>query len=221
MEETIARLAQIPKRRVSGSDRKRLAHLKGAMSAMVYGQDHAIEEIVNAIYMARSGLRDGDKPMGSFLFTGPTGVGKTEIAVQYANALGLKLLRFDMSEYMEKHSVSRLIGAPAGYVGYEQGGLLTDQVRKHPHCILLLDEIEKAHPDIYHLLLQVMDYGTLTDNSGNVVDFRHATIIMTSNLGAQQASKNELGFCEQQSTVKFNEAVNQFFAPEFRNRLML
>ena len=219
VEETIARLAQIPKRRVSGSDRKRLAHLKGAMSAMVYGQDHAIEEIVNAIYMARSGLRDGDKPMGSFLFTGPTGVGKTEIAVQYANALGLKLLRFDMSEYMEKHSVSRLIGAPAGYVGYEQGGLLTDQVRKHPHCILLLDEIEKAHPDIYHLLLQVMDYGTLTDNSGNVADFRHATIIMTSNLGAQQASKNELGFCEQQSTVKFNEAVNQFFAPEFRNRL--
>ncbi|MGC6404558.1 MAG: AAA family ATPase [Candidatus Comchoanobacterales bacterium] len=219
VEETIARLAQIPKRRVSSSDRKRLSHLKSSMSSKVFGQDHAIEEITNAIFMARSGLRDANKPLGSFLFTGPTGVGKTEIAVQYANALGLKLLRFDMSEYMEKHSASRLIGAPAGYVGFEQGGLLTDQVRKHPHCILLLDEIEKAHPDIYHLLLQVMDYGTLTDNAGNTADFRHATIIMTSNLGAQQASKNSIGFGEQKHDAKFNEAVNQFFAPEFRNRL--
>ncbi|HJN38060.1 MAG TPA: AAA family ATPase [Gammaproteobacteria bacterium] len=219
IEETIASLAQIPTRQVSSSDRSRLKNLERDLKTMVYGQDEAINKIVSAIKMSRCGLSENNKPVGSFLFTGPTGVGKTEVCVQLANMMGLTLNRFDMSEYMEKHTASQLIGAPAGYVGFDQGGLLTECVIKSPHCVLLLDEIEKAHDDIYNLLLQIMDHGTLTDNAGRVADFRHVIVIMTSNVGAELFSQNSLGFCSKGVDKDANKAVSKKFSPEFRNRL--
>ena len=186
---------------------------------MVFGQDKAIDQLSTAIKMARSGLRDDDKPIGSFLFAGPTGVGKTEVCKQLSSHLGIELLRFDMSEYMERHTVSRLIGAPPGYIGFDEGGLLTDAVNKHPHAVLLLDEIEKAHPDVFNLLLQVMDHGTLTDSNGRKVDFRNVILVMTSNAGAEELSRNSIGFNKQDHSTDGMEAVKKLFTPEFRNRL--
>lgn len=219
VEDTVASLAQIPARQVSSSDRSRLKNLERDLKTMVYGQNEAVSKVVSAIKMSRCGLAENNKPVGSFLFTGPTGVGKTEVCVQLASMLGLKLNRFDMSEYMEKHTASQLIGAPAGYVGFDQGGLLTEAIIKHPHCVLLLDEIEKAHDDIYNLLLQIMDHGTLTDNSGRVADFRHVIVIMTSNVGAELFSQNSLGFCSKGVNKDATQAVSKKFSPEFRNRL--
>jgi ATP-dependent Clp protease ATP-binding subunit ClpA len=185
----------------------------------VFGQDKAIESLASAIKMARSGLGNTNKPIGSFLFSGPTGVGKTEVARQLAYTLGIELVRFDMSEYMERHAVSRLIGAPPGYVGFEQGGLLTEAINKHPYCVLLLDEIEKAHPDIYNILLQVMDHGTLTDNNGRKSDFRNVTIIMTTNAGAESLSKTSMGFTQSKQSGDEMAEIKRLFTPEFRNRL--
>ncbi len=221
IEATVARLAQIPVRQVNRSDRKLLMTLERNLKTMVFGQDHAIKELCQAIKLSRSGLITQQKPIGSFLFTGPTGVGKTEVATQLANALGVKLLRFDMSEYMEKNGASQLVGAPPGYVGFEQGGLLTEAVIKNPYSVLLLDEIEKSHEDIYNLLLQVMDSGTLTDNNGRVADFRHVILIMTSNTGADVFDSNDMGFVKntKDSVNAVKQAVNQQFRPEFRNRL--
>ena len=189
IEETIARMASIPPKSVGGDDRERLAALEDELAASVFGQDEAVRELASAVKMGRSGLTHPDKPIGSFLFTGPTGVGKTEVSRQLARILNLELVRFDMSEYMERHTVSRLIGAPPGYVGYDQGGLLTDAIAKTPHTVLLLDEIEKAHPDVFNLLLQVMDHGSLTDNNGKKTDFRNVILIMTSNIGARDLRK--------------------------------
>jgi ATP-dependent Clp protease ATP-binding subunit ClpA len=186
---------------------------------VVYGQDDAINTLSAAIKMARSGLREGRKPIGSFLFSGPTGVGKTEVTVQLARIMGIELVRFDMSEYMERHTVSRLIGAPPGYVGFDQGGLLTEAITKHPHAVLLLDEVEKAHPDVFNLLLQVMDHGTLTDNNGRKADFRNVVLVMTTNAGADQMSRPSIGFTEQDHSSDSGEAVKKIFTPEFRNRL--
>jgi len=221
IESTVARLAQIPIRQVNKSDRKILMNLERNLKTMVFGQDHAVAQIVQSIKLARSGLITQQKPIGSFLFTGPTGVGKTEVAVQLADHLGVKLLRFDMSEYMERNGASQLVGAPPGYVGYEQGGLLTEAVIKNPYCVLLLDEIEKAHEDIYNLLLQVMDSGTLTDNNGRVADFRHVIVIMTSNTGADIYDAKDLGFVNNPDDTGegIKGAVNKQFRPEFRNRL--
>ncbi|MGB1310105.1 MAG: AAA family ATPase, partial [Leucothrix sp.] len=193
--------------------------LETSLKRVVFGQDEAITQIVTAIKMARSGLRDDGKPIGSFLFAGPTGVGKTEVTKQLSEHLGINLLRFDMSEYMERHTVSRLIGAPPGYVGYDEGGLLTDAVNKNPHAVLLLDEVEKAHPDVFNLLLQVMDNGALTDSNGRKVDFRNVILIMTSNAGAQAISRSSMGFTQQNHSLDTSKAIENTFTPEFRNRL--
>lgn len=219
IEKVVAKIAHIPPQKISSSDKEQLKHLVKNLKTHVYGQDNAIEVLGSAIKLARSGLRDEHKPIGSFLFAGPTGVGKTEVAKQLSESLGIKLVRFDMSEYMERHSVSRLIGAPPGYVGYEQSGLLTELVHQNPHCVLLLDEIEKAHPDIFNLLLQVMDRGTLTDNNGREADFRHVILIMTSNCGAETLQRSSMGFAKQDHRSDQMAAINAAFTPEFRNRL--
>ena len=219
IEEVVARMARIPPKSVSTSDREILKSLERNLKLVIFGQDRAIEALSSAIKMARSGLGDQRKPVGSFLFAGPTGVGKTEVTRQLAIVLGVEFLRFDMSEYMERHTVSRLIGAPPGYVGFDQGGLLTEAVTKHPHCVLLLDEIEKAHPDVFNLLLQVMDHGTLTDNNGRKADFRHVIIVMTTNAGAQEMARPSIGFTHQDNASDGMEAIRRLFTPEFRNRL--
>jgi ATP-dependent Clp protease ATP-binding subunit ClpA len=219
IEDVVARIARIPPKNVSTSDRDLLKNLERNLKLVIYGQDQAIESLASAIKMARSGLNDQRKPVGSFLFAGPTGVGKTEVTRQLALALGVELIRFDMSEYMERHTVSRLIGAPPGYVGFDQGGLLTEQINKHPHAVLLLDEIEKAHPDVFNLLLQVMDHGTLTDNNGRKADFRHVIIVMTTNAGAFEMSRPAVGFIASDNAPDGMEAIKRLFSPEFRNRL--
>ena len=219
IEATIASMARIPPKAVSKDDTEVLQHLEDTLRRVVYGQDEAIGVLASAIKLARAGLRDQEKPIGSYLFSGPTGVGKTEAARQLASSLGLELVRFDMSEYMERHTVSRLIGAPPGYVGFDQGGLLTDAVDQHPHCVLLLDEIEKAHPDVYNILLQVMDHGKLTDHSGKQIDFRNVILIMTTNAGAQDMAREAFGFHRTKREGEDTEAINKLFTPEFRNRL--
>ncbi|MFC5418571.1 ATP-dependent Clp protease ATP-binding subunit ClpA [Bosea eneae] len=219
IEAAIATMARIPTKTVSKDDAEVLRNLETTLKRSVYGQEKAIEALSSSIKLARAGLRDGEKPIGCYLFAGPTGVGKTEVARQLASSLGVELVRFDMSEYMERHTVSRLIGAPPGYVGFDQGGLLTDQIDQHPHCVLLLDEIEKAHPDLFNILLQVMDHGKLTDNNGKQVDFRNVILIMTTNAGAADMAKNAYGFTRQKREGDDTEAINKLFAPEFRNRL--
>ena len=219
VEATVARMARIPPKSVSSDDRSRLATLQQNLEAVVFDQGQAVREVASAIKLARSGLREAQKPIGSFLFAGPTGVGKTELAKQLATQLELPFLRFDMSEYMEKHTVSRLIGAPPGYVGFDQGGLLTDAVIQQPHAVLLLDEIEKAHPDLFNILLQVMDYGKLTDHNGKQVDFRSVILIMTTNAGAAEASQTAIGFTDAMRVFESEEAIKRLFTPEFRNRL--
>ena len=219
VEAIVASIARIPERQVSQDDKSTLQYLGRNLKTMVFGQDKAIDVLANAIKLSRAGLRAVEKPIGCYLFSGPTGVGKTEVAKQLAHWMGIKLLRFDMSEYMERFSVSRLIGAPPGYVGYDQGGLLTDSVDQTPHSVLLLDEIEKAHPDIFNILLQVMDYGKLTDHSGKVIDFRNVILIMTSNAGAVDLSKEAIGFGAASEDKNDEEAINRTFSPEFRNRL--
>jgi ATP-dependent Clp protease ATP-binding subunit ClpA len=219
IENVVARIARIPPKNVSLSDRDVLKNLERNLKLTIFGQDRAIEALAAAIKMSRSGLGDQRRPVGSFLFSGPTGVGKTEVTRQLAIAMGVEFVRFDMSEYMERHTVSRLIGAPPGYVGFDQGGLLTEAIAKHPHCVLLLDEIEKAHPDVFNLLLQVMDHGTLTDNNGRKADFRHVIIIMTTNAGAFEMSRPSIGFTQSDSGADGMEAIRRLFSPEFRNRL--
>jgi ATP-dependent Clp protease ATP-binding subunit ClpA len=219
IEATIATMARIPPKSVSKDDATVLANLDADLKRVVYGQDLAIEALSASIKLARAGLREPQKPIGSYLFTGPTGVGKTEVANQLAKTLGVELLRFDMSEYMERHTVSRLIGAPPGYVGFDQGGLLTDGVDQHPHCVVLLDEVEKAHPDLFNILLQVMDHGKLTDHNGKQIDFRNVILIMTSNAGASDAQRNAIGFGSTKREGDDVEAINRLFTPEFRNRL--
>jgi ATP-dependent Clp protease ATP-binding subunit ClpA len=219
IEATIATMARIPPKTVSKDDAEVLEHLTDTLKRVVYGQDQAIGALTSAIKLARAGLRDGEKPIGSYLFCGPTGVGKTEVARQLAQSLGVELVRFDMSEYMERHTVSRLIGAPPGYVGFDQGGLLTDAIDQHPHCILLLDEIEKAHPDLYNILLQVMDHGKLTDHNGKQIDFRNVILIMTTNAGAADMARSAFGFTRTRRAGEDLDAINHLFAPEFRNRL--
>lgn len=219
IENIIAKIARIPQKSVSSSDKDALAKLHQRLKMTVFGQDSAIDALTDVIHLNRSGLSDELKPIGSFLFAGPTGVGKTEVTQQLAKALGIELLRFDMSEYMEKHTVSRLIGAPPGYVGYEQAGLLTDAVVKHPYSVVLLDEIEKAHSDVYNILLQVMDHGTLTDSNGRKVDFRNVILVMTTNAGVQETVKQSIGFKEQKEGAKAMDEINKIFSPEFRNRL--
>src|SRR3569623_1872997 len=219
VENIIAKMARIPPKSVSASDKEALRNLDRDRKLVVYGQDDAIEALATAIKMGRAGLGHVQKPIGSFLFAGPTGVGKTEVSRQLAKILGIELIRFDMSEYMERHTVARLIGAPPGYVGFDQGGLLTEAVTKNPHAVLLLDEIEKAHPDVYNLLLQVMDHGTLTDNNGRKADFRNVTLIMTTNAGSEQASRRSMGFTRQDHSTDSMEVIKKVFTPEFRNRL--
>ena len=219
IELVISKIARIPAKSVSSSDKAQLRGLADKLKMVVFGQDPAIDALSTAIKLARAGLRDGSKPIGSFLFAGPTGVGKTEVSRQLANVLGVELVRFDMSEYMERHTVSRLIGAPPGYVGYDQGGLLTEAVNKQPHCVILLDEVEKAHPDVFNLLLQVMDHGTLTDNNGRKADFRNVIVIMTTNAGAELMSRASIGFSNQDHRTDGMEAIKKMFTPEFRNRL--
>ena len=219
VEAIVAKIARIPPKKVSMSDTESLRNLTRDLKMVVFGQDLAIEALTAAIRMNRSGLVNEGRPVGSFLFTGPTGVGKTEITRQLARILSMELIRFDMSEYMERHTVSRLIGAPPGYVGFDQGGLLTEEIAKHPHCVLLLDEIEKAHPDVFNLLLQVMDHGTLTDNNGRKADFRNVVIVMTTNAGAQEMSRSSIGFSKQDHTTDGMEVIKKMFTPEFRNRL--
>ena len=219
IEEIVAHIARIPSRSVSASDKKSLKHLERNLKLTVYGQNDAIGALASAIKLSRAGLSHPEKPVGSFLFTGPTGVGKTEVARQLALILGLELIRFDMSEYMEAHSVSRLIGAPPGYVGFDQGGLLTEAVNQHPHAVMLLDEFEKAHPDLFNILLQVMDHGKLTDNTGRLADFRHVILIMTSNAGSFELNRATIGFSSQSSHGDNTEAIKRIFSPEFRNRL--
>ena len=219
IETIVAKIARIPEKSVSSTDMEKLKNLNRDLRMLVFGQDPAIEQLASAIKMSRSGLGPEDRPIGSFLFAGPTGVGKTEVTKQLSTVLGIEFLRFDMSEYMERHTVSRLIGAPPGYVGYDQGGLLTDAVIQNPHCVLLLDEIEKAHPDVFNLLLQVMDHGTLTDNNGRKADFRNVILVMTTNAGAESISRPSLGFTAQDHSSDGMEAINKFFTPEFRNRI--
>jgi ATP-dependent Clp protease ATP-binding subunit ClpA len=219
IEDIVAKIARMPAKTISMDDAEVLRNLDKNLKLVVFGQDNAIDALSSAIKMARAGLREEEKPIGNYLFTGPTGVGKTEVAQQLAVAMGMELLRFDMSEYMEKHAVSRLIGSPPGYVGFDQGGLLTDAVDKNPYCVILLDEIEKAHPDVYNILLQVMDYGSLTDNNGKTVNFRNAIIIMTSNAGASDAARAPVGFMKVDRAGEDKEAITRAFTPEFRNRL--
>lgn len=219
IEDVVAKIARIPPRNVTTSDKAMLRNIERDLKMVVFGQDKAIESLSTAIKLSRAGLKSPEKPDGAFLFSGPTGVGKTEVTKQLAKVLGIELVRFDMSEYMERHTVSRLIGAPPGYVGYDQGGLLTEAVNKNPHCVLLLDEIEKAHPEVFNLLLQVMDHGTLTDNNGRKADFRHVVLVMTTNAGAEQISRRSIGFSEQDHSTDGMEALNKLFTPEFRNRL--
>ena len=219
IEEVVARIARIPPKTVSSNDKETLRHLERNLKLTIFGQDAAVETLAAAIKMSRSGLGDERKPVGSFLFAGPTGVGKTEVTRQLALALGIEFIRFDMSEYMERHTVSRLIGAPPGYVGFDQGGLLTEAIAKHPHAVLLLDEIEKAHPDVFNLLLQVMDHGTLTDNNGRKADFRKVIIVMTTNAGAADMARASIGFTQQDNASDGMEAIRKLFSPEFRNRL--
>ncbi len=219
IETVVAAIARIPAKAVSKDDKVVLSNLERDLKTMVFDQDEAIRILSDSIKLARAGLRDAEKPIGCYLFSGPTGVGKTEVAKQLSKTLGIELVRFDMSEYMERHAVSRLIGAPPGYVGYEQGGLLTDKVDQHPHCVLLMDEIEKAHPDLYNILLQVMDYGKLTDNNGKTIDFRNVILIMTTNAGAAQLAKAPLGFQSDRRADDDTEEIKRIFTPEFRNRL--
>lgn len=221
IEQTVSKIARIPSQEVSSSDIDRLKNLEEDLKTQIFGQDHAVELVVRVIKLAKAGLKEVQKPIGSFLFTGPTGVGKTELAKQLANNLGIAFIRYDMSEYMEKHSVAKLIGAPPGYIGFEQGGLLTEAIRKSPHCVLLLDEIEKAHDDIFNILLQVMDYGTLTDNTGRKADFRNVILIMTSNVGAREIERPVIGFGDRTKDQigKSKDAIERLFSPEFRNRL--
>ena len=219
VEAVVAMIARIPPKSVSTDDRKALMTLERDLKTMVFGQDMAIEALASAIKLSRAGLRDLEKPIGSYLFSGPTGVGKTEVARQLAMTLGVELVRFDMSEYMERHSISRLIGAPPGYVGFDQGGLLTDSIDKQPHTVLLLDEIEKAHPDLFNVLLQVMDHGKLTDHNGKSIDFRNVILIMTTNAGAAEMAKPAIGFERGERIGDDKEAIEKMFTPEFRNRL--
>jgi len=219
VEAVVAKIARIPPKSVSRSDKESLKTLDADLKRVVFGQDSAIDALASAIKLARAGLREADKPIGSYLFSGPTGVGKTEVARQLANTLGVELTRFDMSEYMERHSVSRLIGAPPGYVGFDQGGLLTDAVDQHPHSVLLLDEIEKAHPDVFNILLQIMDHGKLTDHNGKGVDFRNVILIMTTNAGAADMAKPAIGFERSSRIGEDEDAIKRMFTPEFRNRL--
>jgi ATP-dependent Clp protease ATP-binding subunit ClpA len=221
VESVVAKIAKIPKRNVSTSDMDKLKKLEEELKKTVFGQDEAIHSLASSIKRSRAGLGSPEKPIGSFLFTGPTGVGKTEVSKTVASVLGVQFTRFDMSEYMEKHTVARLIGAPPGYVGFDQGGLLTDAIRKHPHSVLLMDEIEKAHPDIFSILLQVMDYATLTDNNGKKADFRNVVFIMTSNAGTNEMSKSTIGFGDRSrdSRSKGKDAIKKLFSAEFRNRL--
>ena len=219
IEKIVASIARIPEKTVSTSDKKSLEKLEENLKRVIFGQDVAVESLSSAIKLARAGLRVDEKPVGSFLFSGPTGVGKTEVSKQLAKIMGIEFVRFDMSEYMERHTVSRLIGAPPGYVGYDQGGLLTESVNKHPHSVILLDEIEKAHPEVFNILLQVMDHGTLTDNNGRKADFRNTIVIMTTNTGAQDMSRASMGFQSQDHTSDATEMIKKTFSPEFRNRL--
>lgn len=219
IENVIAKIARIPTRQVSSSDKEQLRHLERDLRLTVFGQEAAIDALATAIKLSRAGLKAANKPVGSFLFAGPTGVGKTEVAKQLASSLGIELVRFDMSEYMERHTVSRLIGAPPGYVGFDQGGLLTEAVTKQPHCVLLLDEIEKAHPDVFNLLLQVMDNGTLTDNNGRKADFKHVILVMTTNAGAESAARASIGYTKQDHSTDAMEVLKKTFSPEFRNRI--
>ncbi|HBV53549.1 MAG TPA: ATP-dependent Clp protease ATP-binding subunit ClpA, partial [Rhodobacteraceae bacterium] len=219
IEDVVAKIARIPPKNVSKNDAEVLKDLEASLKRVVFGQDNAIEALSSAIKLARAGLREPEKPIGNYLFAGPTGVGKTEVAKQLASSLGVELLRFDMSEYMEKHAVSRLIGAPPGYVGFDQGGMLTDKVDQNPHCVLLLDEIEKAHPDVYNILLQVMDHGKLTDHNGRTTDFRNVIVIMTSNAGAADQAKAAVGFGRDRREGEDTAAIERLFTPEFRNRL--
>ena len=219
VEQVVAKIARIPSSPVTSSDKASLRDLEGNLKMAVFGQDEAIEQLASAIKLSRAGLKSGEKPIGSFLFAGPTGVGKTEVSKQLAHSMGVELLRYDMSEYMERHTVSRLIGAPPGYVGFDQGGLLTEAVTKHPHSIVLLDEIEKAHPEVFNLLLQVMDHGTLTDNNGRKADFRNVVLIMTTNAGAYEMGRPSIGFAEQDNSSDGMEVIRRMFTPEFRNRL--
>ena len=219
VEAVIARMAKIPPKTVASSEKERLRNLSGELRAVIFGQDHAIEQVVRAIKLSRSGLSQPEKPVGSFLFSGPTGVGKTELAKQLAHALGVEFIRFDMSEYAESHTVSRLIGAPPGYVGFDQGGLLTDAVNRTPYAVLVLDEIEKAHPNLFNILLQVMDHATLTDNNGKKADFRNVILIMTTNAGASELSQSGIGFQSNTGKGKGRGAIERTFSPEFRNRL--
>lgn len=219
VEQMVAKIARIPPKNVSSSDKESLRDLETNLKMTIFGQDEAIDTLASAIKLSRAGLKEDGKPIGSFLFSGPTGVGKTEVCRQLASTMGIELLRFDMSEYMERHTVSRLIGAPPGYIGYDQGGLLTEAITKQPHCVLLLDEIEKAHPEVFNLLLQVFDHGTLTDNNGRKADFRNVIIIMTTNAGAQEMSRSSIGFQTQDHTTDGMEVIKKMFTPEFRNRL--
>ena len=219
VEQVVAKIARIPSSQVTASDKASLRDLDSNLKMAVFGQNEAIEQLATAIKLSRAGLKSEEKPIGSFLFAGPTGVGKTEVCKQLAHTMGVELLRYDMSEYMERHTVSRLIGAPPGYVGFDQGGLLTEAVTKHPHSIVLLDEIEKAHPEVFNLLLQVMDHGTLTDNNGRKADFRNVVLVMTTNAGAQEMNRASIGFSEQDNSTDGMEVIKRMFTPEFRNRL--
>jgi len=219
VERVVSKMARIPPKTVTASDKDALRNLDVGLKRVVFGQDEAIDALVSAIKLSRSGLGNPDRPISSFLFSGPTGVGKTEVTRQLALTMGIELVRFDMSEYMERHTVSRLIGAPPGYVGFDQGGLMTEAITRNPHAVLLLDEIEKAHQDVFNLLLQVMDYGTLTDNNGRKADFRNVIIVMTTNAGTEQMSRNSVGFIDQDHSGDDKEVINKLFTPEFRNRL--